>query len=223
MNPILLYCIPILFVIFTGFLAGPLLVLAFNPRAMQVSYDSPEATAQQLATSAPLREWAERLGGLGFTVIGLATEKLPLWGPAFRELAMVSTSAEAYAGIVLHPSGEPASLYFYTPIRGGGMVFTRNFAGDQVQRERYSVRNVQTINFAAILSDHVERVQEFRMRGLQAALGSSQAARLAATAAYYDSEYGRASLRAIWKGPVLNFVAALVILLVVIILMALGI
>jgi hypothetical protein len=217
MNPFLLLCIPVLLVLFTGLIGGPLVVLALNRRALRVTFDSPEEQREFLARSVHLQEWVDRLKELGFTMIGIATEKIPLWGPGFKGLSMVSISAEAYAGIVLHPDGEPASMYFYTPMRGGGMVFTRNFGGDQAEAERYSVRNVESINFKAILDDHLERIEKFRGRGLQPAVGSSQSARITATADYYDSEYGRKSLRSVWQKPVLNFMAALALLLVVII------
>ena len=215
MHPTTLLCIPTLLVILTGVIAMPLLVLALNRRAFRFYFESPEAAAELLGRSIHLREWVERLKELGFNVMGISTEKLPLWGPAFSGLSLVSTPADTYAGIVLHPDGEPASLYFYTPIRDGGMVFTRNFAGEEVHKDRYSVRNVETINFAAILDDHSARVQEFRDRGLRPAVGSTQAARIAATVAYYDSEYGRAWLGTIWRRPVRNFAIALAFLLAV--------
>jgi hypothetical protein len=198
-----------------GIEAVPLLALSINGGRLTSYFENTEATAAALRRSALLAEWFKSLKDLGFAVLGVKAEKLPLWGPVFRELALASPGGEAYAGIVLYPDGSPASLYFYTPMRGGGMVFTRNFAGRELEAERTSVRNVQNADAAAIFNDHRARVDQFRFRGLTPAAGATQAARLDATTAFYESEYGRQSLPPPWSPPVQRFMIALVFLLVV--------
>ena len=212
MDPLCILPVVILLVVFSGYQALPLLVLALNPHAIRFSFESDQDTRDLLRRTIHLREWLDRLKDLGFTLLGQKVEKIPLWGPAFRELALVSAEAEAHAGIVLHPDGTPASLYFYTPIRNGGMVFTRNFQGPEAEGERLSVRNVEHIDFRFILNDHLARVRSFRDRGLIPRAGATQAERLAATAAFYDSEYGRTGLPSLWSPPIRMFALALALL-----------
>jgi hypothetical protein len=181
-----------LLVLLTGVEAIPIFVFFFRPGAMRLSFDDALAGNERIAKSPVLQEWLIRLQDLGFVLMGVKVERLPLWGRAYREAALVSLSDETYASIVLHPNGRPVSLYFYTPFQDGGMVFTRNFSfAPQMETERISVRNIPGDDFKAALASHVSRVGAFKEKGLTPLAGQSPQARIEATQAFYASEYSR--------------------------------
>jgi hypothetical protein len=149
---------------------------------------------------------------LGFSLLGVKLEKLPLWGGTYREVALASEEAEAYASIGLRKDGRPRGLYFYTPLRDAGMVFTRNRAlGGEAESERLSVKNVPTQNFKEILDSHQQRLRVLKERGLVPSVGLSQQARIEATRAFYASGYARRRLARSRK--VLRFCGSLLLLL----------
>jgi hypothetical protein len=117
----------------------------------------------------------------------------------------------------LHNDGSPASLYFYTPVRNGGMVFTRNFPGPDAEGQRYSVKSFLLDDLGSMLNAHRMRVEDFRNKGLMPEIGATQQARLAATTAFYDSEYGRNNMPGLWSPAIRRFAAAVVLLIVVMI------
>ncbi len=199
------------------FLAGrralPLILFSLNPRSIRVWFDDSLQTSNVLARSAALQSLVGALKSLGFLPLGLKIEKLPLGGPAYRELALASRERSAYASIVLHPSGEPASVYLYTPFEGGGMVFTRNFAfGREAEGEALSVRNVPGGEPEAICANHAARVEEFRGRGWVPSPGFTQEGRIAATRAFYDSSYARQGAPYMKSPDVLAFFLMLAVL-----------
>lgn len=203
-------------VVASGIEGVPLLLLGIRRGAIQVFFDNSPQSRELLLRSANLRQWLDRLGELGFVLVGVKVEKLPLWGHRYPEVALASPDKEAYASIALHPDGEPASLYFYTPFEGGGMVFTRNFRGREAEGERLSVRNVVTDDFRIILQDHLGRVQILKHKGSSPVVSADQRARIEATEAFYRSEYARGLGPSLWSPPIWQFLASLACLVAVI-------
>jgi len=203
-----------LLVVLSGKEAVPILVFVLRPGAMRYSFDDSFASQELISKSSALHDWLHRLQELGFFLLGVKVEKLPLWGRAYREVALASQEAETYASIVLHGDGSPASLYFYTPFQSGGMVFTRNYApASEAESERLSVKNVPTQNFKEILESHEYRLRVFKERGLVPLAGFSQQARIEATRAFYASEYARRPGQLVLSPSVLGFYVSLLLLL----------
>jgi hypothetical protein len=203
-----------LLVLLTGIGATPIFIFVFKPDAMSYSFDDSFAGQELMSKSDTLQDWIVRLKELGFFLLGVKVEKLPWWGRAFREVALASREAESYASIVLHGDGKPASLYFYTPFRDGGMVFTRNYAfAPQVESERVSVRNIPSTDFKEILDSHLSRLRTFKERELRPLAGQSQQARIEATQTFYASEYARRHGHYLLSPGTLGFGVSLVLLL----------
>lgn len=190
-SPIFIF-LALVLVVLTGRRALPLLLFSLDPRTIRVWFDDPLQTASLLAHSSALRGLVATLKSLGFLSLGLKIERLPLGGPAYRELTLASGERSTFASIVLHPTGEPASLYLYTPLEGGGMVFTRNFGfGREAEGAALSVRNVPGGPPEEICAVHDSRVEEFKGRGLIPSSGYDQQRRIEATRAFYASSYAR--------------------------------
>jgi hypothetical protein len=208
----------ILLLILPAIDAIPTMIFALNPRTMRYAFDDPSAEQERLSRSAELREWIGRLKQLGFSLLGIKSERLPLWGRTYREAALVSRAAETYASIVLHPDGNPASVYFFTPLENGGMVFTRNHPyGREIESEQVSVKNTASKDFREIMESHEGRLRIFLDRGNRPLIGSGQQTRIEATAAFYASEYARRSGRFLVSPGVLGFFLSIVILLAVVV------
>ena len=166
----------VILVLFTGLDAIPIILFSLNPDTMRYGFDDPAAEQEQLSRSAELREWIGRLKDMGFSPLGIKAERLPLWGRSFREAALVSRPAETYASITLHPHGIPASLYLFTPLENGGMVFTRdNRYGREAESVALSVKNVPSKDFREIMESHERRLRIFLDRGMRPLVGSSPA------------------------------------------------
>ncbi|MBN2085497.1 MAG: hypothetical protein JW748_09755 [Anaerolineales bacterium] len=182
----------LILIVITGISAIPTILFVLNPDSMRYSFDDPVAEQERISRSAELRVWITRLREMGFSMLGIKAERLPLWGRTYREAALVSRAAEAYASIVLDPADRPASLYFFTPLTNGGMVFTRNHPyGREVETEPVSVKNVPSKDFQEIMDSHEKRLRVFLDRGWRPLIGSGQQARIDATRAFYQSKYAR--------------------------------
>jgi hypothetical protein len=208
----------VILVIFTGLDAIPIILFSLNPDTMRYGFDDPAAEQEQLSRSAELREWIGRLKDMGFSPLGIKAERLPLWGRTFREAALVSRPAETYASITLHPHGIPASLYFFTPLENGGMVFTRdNRFGREAESVALSVKNVPSKDFREIMESHERRLRIFLDRGMRPLVGSTQQARIEATGLFYNSAYARQAGRYLSSPSVMGFVFSIAILAMVLV------
>jgi hypothetical protein len=206
-----------LLVLLTGIGATPIFLFVFKPDAMSYSFDDSFAGQELMSKSDALQEWIGGLKGLGFFLLGIKVEKLPLWGPAYREAALVSPEADSYASIVLSKNGRPVSMYFYTPIRDGGMVFTRNYGfAPQEESERVSVRNVPSDDFKTILDDHLARLKIFKEKGLLPLLGQSPQARIESTKSFYASEYARRHGHYLYSPSTMGFGVSILLFLYVV-------
>ena len=107
-SPIFIF-LALVLVVLTGRRALPLLLFSLDPRTIRVWFDDPLQTASLLAHSSALRGLVATLKSLGFLSLGLKIERLPLGGPAYRELTLASGERSTFASIVLHPTGEPAT------------------------------------------------------------------------------------------------------------------
>ena len=179
-------------VLLTGRSALPALLLRVRPGMLRCWFLAPDQEAKVLEDSPALVDSLDRLKRLHYFLLGVKVEKLPLWGQSYREVALAARDHSAFASIVLQTFGAPASVYLYTPLRGGGMVFTRDFAGGaQVDDEQVSVRNVPTEDLERLAADHHERVEGMRRRGAVLDVRASQAGRQEATRTFYASSYFR--------------------------------
>ena len=173
-----------------GLVPGLLIVL--RPGLLGTWFLNSELEARHFGVSPALDDCLERLKAQRFVLLGVKCEKLPLWGPLYREVSMVARDQSAYASIVLGELGVPRSVYLYTPLAGGDMVFTRDYAGGrQVEGERLSVRNVPTEDPEMLVRDHAARVKAMCERGALPQVRPSQAGRLEATRVFYASDYFR--------------------------------
>jgi hypothetical protein len=208
----------VLLAVFTGLDAIPIIVFSRNPDAMRYEFDNPAAEEEQLSRSPELREWIGRLKDMGFFMLGIKAERLPLWGRAYREAALVSRAAETYASITLHPDGSPSSLYFYTPLGNGDMVFTRNHPyGKEAEGDALSVKNIPSKDFREIMESHERRLRIFLDRGMRPLVGSGTQARIEATGLFYKSEYARRDGQYLASPSVLGFAFSIAILAMVLV------
>jgi hypothetical protein len=100
-------------------------------------------------------------------------------------------------------------VYLYTPLRGGGMVFTRDYAGGaQVDDESLSVRNVPTEDLERLAGAHHDRVEDMRRRGKELEVRATQAGRQQATHSFYASHYYRKTSTRFLLPALLSFCAA---------------
>ncbi|MGB7538378.1 MAG: hypothetical protein WBM17_07550 [Anaerolineales bacterium] len=182
----------VILLVFSAIDAIPIILFVLNPDAMRYSFDDPAVEQERISRSVELRDWISRLRELGFSPLGIKAERLPLWGKSFREVALVSRAADTYASIGLHPNGNPASLYFYTPFENGGMVFTRDNAyGREAESENLSVKNISSKDFREVMDSHEKRLRIFLDKGWKPLIGSGQQARIEATGIFYRSAYAR--------------------------------
>ena len=153
------------------------------------------------------------MASLGFSLLGLKCEQLPLWGRTIREIALVARQADTYASIVLRKNGEPASAYFFTPFRDGGMVFTRNRPfGMEVEGHRLSVKSVPDPDFRNVFDVHTRRVRRLMDGGAVPAVGSGLQARIDATEDFYHSAYSRRYGKYLRTPGVLGFLFSVVLI-----------
>ena len=208
----------VLLAVLSGLDAIPIILFALNPDAMRYSFDDPPEEQEKLSRSKELREWIGRLRDMGFSMLGIKAERLPLWGRTFREAALVSRAADTYASIVLHPDGRPASLYFFTPFENGGAVFTRDHPyGAEAEGETLSVKNVPSKDFREIMESHERRLRIFTDRGMRPLIGSGQQARIDATGLFYKSAYARQSGHYFASPGVLGFFLSVAILAMILV------
>jgi len=208
-----LVCVAGGLVLLTGRSVLPGLLVVIRPSQLRCWFLDADHEVKVLGGSPLLEECLQRLKAQHFFLLGVKVEKLPLWGQVEREVALAARDQMAFASIVLHPFGAPASVYLYTPLAGGGMVFTRDYAGGpQAESTRLSVHNVPTEDLEKLVGDHRARVDAQQERGAALDLRASQAGRLDATRAFYASRYFRhAAMPRIIPGLV-SLVVSLVLL-----------
>jgi len=204
--------------IVTGISAIPTIIFVLNPDSMRYSFDDPADEQERLSRSADLREWTARLREMGFSLLGVKAERLPLWGRAYREAALVSRAADMYASIVLDPANGPASLYFYSPLENGGMVFTRNHPhGRETETETVTVKNIPSQDFREVFDSHEKRLRVFLDKGWRPLIGSGQQARIEATRVFYKSSYARQPVLYLSSSGIPVFIVSVVSILALVV------
>jgi hypothetical protein len=190
----------------TGREAIPILLFVWKPETMRIFFDEAGKDRECIAASSALRDGSDALASLGFSLLGLKCEQLPLWGRTIREIALVARQADTYASIVLRKNGEPASAYFFTPFRDGGMVFTRNRPfGTEVEGHRLSVKSVPDPDFRNVFDVHARRVRHFLDGGAVPTVGSTRQSRIDMTRNFYHSAYSRRYGKYLQTPAVLGF------------------
>jgi hypothetical protein len=205
--------------VITGREAIPILLFVWRPETMRIFFDEAGKDRECIAASSTLRDWSDALASLGFSLLGLKCEKLPLWGRTIREIALVARQADTYASIVLRKNGDPASAYFFTPFRDGGMIFTRNQPfGTEVEGHRLSVKNVPDPDLRNVFNVHTRRVRHFFDGGAVPAVGSTQQSRIDVTRVFYHSTYSRQYGKYLQTPVVLGFFLSIALTFVMLIL-----
>lgn len=178
--------------------------MRFRPNRLGCWFLAAEAEAGVLDGSPALQEVMARLKRLHYSLIGVKIERMPLWGERYTEVDLAACDHKAYASIILQPSGAPASVYFYTPISGGGIVFTRDFEGGlEADWPGVSVRNVPGEEVEGVHGAHQARVAGVLAQGFTTDVRPSQARRVGATRAYYASRYYRR--QSAWRDGLAGF------------------
>lgn len=202
----------------TGREAIPILLFVWRPGTMRIFFDETGKDRECIAASSALRDGSDALTSLGFSLLGLKCEQLPLWGRTIREIALVARQADTYASIVLRKNSDPASAYFFTPFRDGGMVFTRNQPfGTEVEGQRLSVKSVPDPDLRKVFDVHTRRVHRFMDGGAVPVVGSTRQSRIDVTRDFYHSTYSRRYGKYLQTPAVLGFLLSVALIGVVLI------
>ncbi len=170
----------------------PRLLAVINPRRIRCWFADVLDRDETISRSQALKARLQELEALGFSLLGIKNEKFPLWGQAVREVATVSTAAEIFGCLVITERGEPFTVYFYTPIREDGFVYTRQQATlPEMEGPNISVKNFSSPSLKDMFQAHRDRVETFKQKGLLPAMVSSPEARIEATYRFYASNYAR--------------------------------
>lgn len=208
-----LVCVAAALTLLTGRRVLPALLILIRPARLRSWFVDAEQEAGLLGAVPILDDLLRWMREQRFVLLGVKAEKLPLWGATYQEAALVARDRQAFASIVLTKRGVPSSIYLYTPLAGGGMVFTRDHtAGWQEESDRLSVRNVATENLEELIGQHRERVQAMQARGMSPDVRPTQAGRLQATRDFYASGYFRRVVTAQILPALVSFGLSLVLL-----------
>lgn len=201
-------------VLITGWSAIPLIQLALAPGLLKYWFlDAPQSD-KLISGSTAVQSALQQLQSLGFELLGIKVEKQP-WHQPLYEIATVSADRDAFGSIMLSPEKKVMGHYLYTPLSGGGLVFTRGHSSlPDVENDTTSVKSVLSNNLSEMWTSHRQRLEVFRQKGLTPMVANSQESRLAATKTYYETDYARRTARAFLRGPTVQaFVLMLIFLL----------
>ena len=203
--------------IYLGWRAVPMLVVALVPNQIRARFLDTAEVGRIIAAAPSVQAKLADLHALDFRVLGILAERI-WWRRPVLEVVMTSAEKSTFAAIVLTPSGKAAGVYFYTPIAGGGLVFTRSRSMlPEMETENTSVKNVPGAAVDRLWTSHQRRLQALRERGQRPLSVADQAARLAAVQAYYTSAYARRTRRLFLRStPVVNFLLVTGLLLAII-------
>ena len=205
---LLLAAISILF--FTGWVALPLIFFAFFPDSIRSWFltDS-ESLNIQNANLLPMETVAE-LTKLGFVWLGVRVEKLPLWGVKLPAIALAHPQSHTYASVLLLAQKKPVGVYFFTPFKKGGMVFTRNQTHQpEFNSASESVKNMAGLPLSQVFGAHLSRLNANNRSETDYFDVMNLDDRHAAAILFYKSAYGRKqALKYIKTRQVRNFMIA---------------
>ena len=204
-------------VIYLGWRALPALVVALAPSQIRARFLDATESDQILASAPSVQAKLTDLRAQGFVVLGILVEQA-LWQRPVHEVATMSVEKSAFGSIVFSPARQAVGVYFYTPLAGGGLVFTRSRSAlPELENDSASVKNLPGASVDKLWASHRQRLQALRERGQRPLPVADQAARLAAVRAYYTSAYARQVRRRYLRSTsVVNFLLVTGLLLAII-------
>jgi hypothetical protein len=207
----------IFMVIYLGWRAMPTLVIALTLSQIRARFLDAAESDRIIAGAPSVQAKLADLRAQGFDLLGIMVEK-PWRQRGVLEVATTSGDKSAFGGIVLSTSRQVVGVYFYTPLAGGGLVFTRSRSAlPEVENDNTSVKNLPGASVDKLWLSHRKRLQTLRERGQRPLPVADQAARLAAGQAYYTSAYARQVRgRLLRSTPVVNFLLVAGLLLAII-------
>ncbi len=212
--PFLLALVSLLLVI-TAQSAIPLILLALAPGYLKFRFLDPRQAERILSSSPEIGVAFQKLQSMGFDYLGVKVE-LQLWRKPLNEIATVSAERDAFGSIMLSPEGKPSGNYFFTPLTGGGMVFTRGYAAmNEIETEDTSVKDLPSKDLQELWESHRQRLEIFRQKGWTPLVDHSQASRLEATRHYYNTRYARQIARSYLQSPTVMAFWMMLILLII--------
>ncbi len=211
--PSTIWILAIVLALIESWSAIPLLLLAFAPGSLKLRFLDPSQGDRLIAGSAEAQTALQRLQSMGFDLLGVKVEQ-QLWRGEFREISTVSNARDAFGAILLSPEAKVKGIYFFTPLSGGGMVFTRGYGSQgEIEDSRTSVRNIVSSKPEDLWASHSQRVELFRQKGFTPLVNNSRESRLEATRFFYRSDYARRTARSLLRGPLVQALIFLLILL----------
>lgn len=196
----------------------PAVLIALRPDSMRCSFEDGLDVQEMMDRSPELAASVRPLTALGFRILGVKAERPPLSLRPFREVALASRERDVDASVVIRPDARPASLFFFTPFRSGGTVFTGDFApAKEFESQDTSAKNHTGGDAEAMLADHRRRLEVFKAEGRVPMVGTSQAERIEATRAFYASAYARTLRGGLLSPPVTGLVLSLVLFVMVVV------
>jgi hypothetical protein len=177
-----LACVVSALVLLTAWRALPVLIWLVFPSRLRVRFEDPLLIEAALSGSSEIQAWVQSLRQEGFRVMGIKTERLPLWGREVRELALVSQAFQAYASIVLRRDGTPTGIYLDTPMSAGPPVLTSNTAGGLERLgTAESIQILSGADVGEVLAVHQAHLRERSAGGAEAIVDPAPEARIRAT------------------------------------------
>jgi len=226
----LVFIMALALTLYTGAQAVPLLALLYAPRVLKFWFISGAESESWITASPLVQQKIQQLREFGFVQLGIKGEKI-LWQKPVYEVSLTNREKGIFAAIML-TGGQSAAgadlfrvlgVYFYTPLQGKGIVFTRGRSSmSELESKDASVKNFPGGDINAMLASHSQRVGAFKKNGVDRLPVTDQAARIEATYIFYESKYMRRARRNLPRIlPAINFALALVLLIAVTITVAL--
>jgi hypothetical protein len=169
------------------------IVFLFVPSAIRYAFEGGPEEAEELAEQAGAGDILNSVRALGFELLGLKAEYMPLWGKV-RELSLASPAAGAFASLGIR-GNECKALYFYTTFLDGALVLTADGAFLPVDKEDYVIAVMPGTKPGELLAIHQKQVEYLRHQGHEVNTDYSTEGRLTATGVFYAAAATRSFLR----------------------------
>jgi hypothetical protein len=164
----------------------PRAVRLFRPNFRDVYFEEDnELDISDASVKEYVDECIDKLRSLGFSPIGIRVEKPPIWGPAVKELTLVSAADHTFVCLFL--DRKSLKYYFYTPFTGGEIVISAYSAYKNVKKDDILVYRANRNEVGEIFNIHKNNVQEFISKGCNPYKEYTWQSRIRATYTYYNS------------------------------------
>ena len=203
-----LAAIVLVLVVLQGRTAIPRIISFFFPGTRRLYFDDSGAPIGEKHREI-VRPVLEKIEALGFSQLGIMTDKPPLWAKGSREIVLASSEERAFASIGLRKNR--LSYFFYTPFTGGQIVITAYNAFRDVHLDGFVTAVVYTEDIEGMLAVHREQVREFMGQGFEPYQEYNRESIVKATYSYYKSPFPRQRLRV---AGIINLLIYLVFILV---------